>query len=272
MTNSSIWTKIILPGLGYLTIASLIYGLFFYEQGEIEIGPGILLFDIFAAAIIAHNFSENKYATIENEQERKSKQFFGAVVPGVLLIGTAFLFLRVFFFHPVVEYLFEEDIWETVVENAAPPECKPGLEKLTSMTGMDWVGLNDEEKKQLTIEAEKTYRCIGNKPLNDNDLVQSAMDAAINLTDNRENIRKINLWYLFAFYFSDETGQNVETEGIPEQENSTKESIDEILTSPAYDLDCSDFSSQSEAQAFFEQFYPRDPHRLDRDGDGIACE
>ncbi|MBI2020510.1 excalibur calcium-binding domain-containing protein [Candidatus Daviesbacteria bacterium] len=38
------------------------------------------------------------------------------------------------------------------------------------------------------------------------------------------------------------------------------------------DKDCSDFSTHAEAQAFFEAAGPGDPHRLDRDGDGIACE
>lgn len=35
------------------------------------------------------------------------------------------------------------------------------------------------------------------------------------------------------------------------------------------DYNCSDFSSQAEAQ---EHLLPGDPHRLDADGDGIACE
>lgn len=40
------------------------------------------------------------------------------------------------------------------------------------------------------------------------------------------------------------------------------------------DRDCSDFASQEAAQAFFEAAGgpQRDPHRLDRDRDGIACE
>jgi hypothetical protein len=40
------------------------------------------------------------------------------------------------------------------------------------------------------------------------------------------------------------------------------------------DRDCSDFDTQAEAQAFFEeQGGPeRDPHGLDRDGDGMVCE
>ena len=39
------------------------------------------------------------------------------------------------------------------------------------------------------------------------------------------------------------------------------------------DMDCDDFSSQSEAQEFFEDNgTSSDPHNLDRDGDGVACE
>ena len=38
------------------------------------------------------------------------------------------------------------------------------------------------------------------------------------------------------------------------------------------DRDCRDFATQAEAQAFFEANQPGDPHRLDRDNDGIACE
>jgi hypothetical protein len=38
------------------------------------------------------------------------------------------------------------------------------------------------------------------------------------------------------------------------------------------DRDCSDFRTRDEAQAFFRAAGPGDPHRLDRDGDGRACE
>jgi hypothetical protein len=38
------------------------------------------------------------------------------------------------------------------------------------------------------------------------------------------------------------------------------------------DMDCSDFRTQREAQDFYERNGPGDPHRLDRDNDGIACE
>jgi hypothetical protein len=38
------------------------------------------------------------------------------------------------------------------------------------------------------------------------------------------------------------------------------------------DIDCKDFGSQREAQAYFEANGPGDPDGLDRDNDGIACE
>ncbi|MBK1669306.1 hypothetical protein CKO28_14810 [Rhodovibrio sodomensis] len=38
------------------------------------------------------------------------------------------------------------------------------------------------------------------------------------------------------------------------------------------DCDCGDFATQAEAQAFYEDAGPGDPHRLDGDGDGRACE
>lgn len=38
------------------------------------------------------------------------------------------------------------------------------------------------------------------------------------------------------------------------------------------DMDCRDFRSQREAQDFYERNGPGDPHRLDADSDGIACE
>lgn len=38
------------------------------------------------------------------------------------------------------------------------------------------------------------------------------------------------------------------------------------------DLDCSDFTWQEDAQEVYDQFAPDDPHRLDANNDGIACE
>ena len=38
------------------------------------------------------------------------------------------------------------------------------------------------------------------------------------------------------------------------------------------DLDCLDFVNWLQAQQFFENSGPGDPHRLDADSDGVACE
>ena len=50
--------------------------------------------------------------------------------------------------------------------------------------------------------------------------------------------------------------------------------IDPRAAQAGPDRDCSDFRTQAEAQAFFEAAGgpARDPHRLDVDGDGCACE
>jgi micrococcal nuclease len=56
----------------------------------------------------------------------------------------------------------------------------------------------------------------------------------------------------------------------PETQPEPKSSLRYDPNGP--DRDCSDFSSQEEAQEFFEAAGPGDPHRLDRDHDGIACE
>ena len=38
------------------------------------------------------------------------------------------------------------------------------------------------------------------------------------------------------------------------------------------DKDCGDFSTHAQAQTFFDSAGPGDPHGLDRDEDGLACE
>lgn len=45
-----------------------------------------------------------------------------------------------------------------------------------------------------------------------------------------------------------------------------------VAPSSAQDMNCSDFRSWREAQDFYERNGPGDPHGLDRDNDGIACE
>jgi len=47
---------------------------------------------------------------------------------------------------------------------------------------------------------------------------------------------------------------------------------DQSTGQPANDKDCGDFPSQRAAQRFYERHKPGDPHNLDGDGDGEACE
>ncbi len=52
----------------------------------------------------------------------------------------------------------------------------------------------------------------------------------------------------------------------------SEEPVAQEETAPSSDdLDCSDFDTQEEAQAVLDED-PSDPHRLDEDGDGEACE
>lgn len=77
---------------------------------------------------------------------------------------------------------------------------------------------------------------------------------------------------ILAFSDGDqETGQFSVTRGatapIPPEDSPD----DPPETPPSGDVNCSDFDTQEEAQAFFEM-YPGDPYGLDSDGDGVACE
>jgi micrococcal nuclease len=53
--------------------------------------------------------------------------------------------------------------------------------------------------------------------------------------------------------------------------NPSTSRLPESKPVPTRDYNCSDFKTQAEAQNVFNA-YPGDPFKLDRDGDGIACE
>ncbi|MFD1416274.1 excalibur calcium-binding domain-containing protein [Oceanobacillus jeddahense] len=76
----------------------------------------------------------------------------------------------------------------------------------------------------------------------------------------------------FEIYINslDNTTVNPEADHVEEDAYYTSEEGGMDITTG--DKNCSDFASQSEAQAFFEQAGPGDPHDLDRDNDGLACE
>ena len=65
----------------------------------------------------------------------------------------------------------------------------------------------------------------------------------------------------------------VEEETVVEAQPSNVPTLAELDTDGNGDVNCPDFSSQSQAQAFFEANNPSDdPFRLDRDKDGRVCE
>lgn len=83
------------------------------------------------------------------------------------------------------------------------------------------------------------------------------------------------------FYISDDSPsgyRNDPNDGDAAEYYLDRKRSDDPSTERSYqefgDYDCSDFSTQDEAQEFFEsEGGPDDDyHNLDRDGDGVACE
>ena len=71
---------------------------------------------------------------------------------------------------------------------------------------------------------------------------------------------------------NDSTSENAPIENTYNQGVNTQSTYTNSSSYSGGDKDCGDFATHSEAQAFFEAAGAGDPHRLDRDGDGIACE
>lgn len=79
-----------------------------------------------------------------------------------------------------------------------------------------------------------------------------------------------------ALFSDNEQGSSFDTDnsdsGYVRTDNPTQ--TRDFLPTGKTDKDCTDFLTQSEAQAFFEENGgpSSDPHNLDRDGDGVVCE
>ena len=77
----------------------------------------------------------------------------------------------------------------------------------------------------------------------------------------------LGIWGASSLFLGNSSNSNVPIHSLQPDTDYT--------TSRPYssgDRDCSDFSTHAEAQDFFESEGYGDPHGLDRDGDGIACE
>ena len=73
----------------------------------------------------------------------------------------------------------------------------------------------------------------------------------------------------------DDNGDGIACEDLRNEEQKRDATVTSQPAGASFvDRDCSDFSTQEEAQAFYDsQDNPSsDPHRLDDDGDGVACQ
>lgn len=102
------------------------------------------------------------------------------------------------------------------------------------------------------------------------------------IQDQAKN-KKMGIWSIDGYVKEDgfypppkkEESKKTPTTPPPAPEPSSPPPVRIQPRTPAYtggDKNCSDFSTQRAAQRFFESQGPGDPHGLDRDGDGVACE
>ena len=75
-------------------------------------------------------------------------------------------------------------------------------------------------------------------------------------------------------YIQQDIQEQVQREPLPDYRGRTAEEYERYQEPSFVDKDCSDFITQSQAQQFFisEGGLSFDPHKLDGDNDGIACE
>ena len=78
----------------------------------------------------------------------------------------------------------------------------------------------------------------------------------------------------YAFFSSEKNSNSNQTTPKPYIRTDNPTQTRSFLDSGEKDKDCGDFSTQREAQSFFEANGgpSNDPHGLDRDGDGRACQ
>lgn len=97
-------------------------------------------------------------------------------------------------------------------------------------------------------------------------------DAFLKAQTNAVNENK-NIWSIDGYVQDDGFNSEV-TQETESTEEDTSGDYDGDYDPFSADRDCGDFDTHNEAQAFFEAAGgpESDPHRLDGDGNGIACE
>ena len=77
---------------------------------------------------------------------------------------------------------------------------------------------------------------------------------------------------LISGYLLFSEGKNAPTNLFDNVVNKSNTDYSTTRSYESGDRDCTDFSTHAVAQEFFENEGSGDPHGLDRDGDGVACE
>lgn len=151
------------------------------------------------------------------------------------------------------EFSTAKQIYQDAVdESDAPIE----LSEEVSVDILDY--LNDVYQETETNEEPAFYY-----------LLTSIEDIGINDYDLDDKIQSYKEMYEESDSFV-EGDTNIEVDSF--DDDSYVEDTDNPYTATDIDHNCTDFDTQEDAQLFFEANGEGDPHDLDRDGDGIACE
>lgn len=135
----------------------------------------------------------------------------------------------------------------------------PKRDKYDRLLAYVWVdGVNFN--KMLLEEGFARYAYVYDPPYTHSHEFIKAQTKAMN--------EKLNIWSIDGYVTED--GFNSEAE----DDTNTDDGYTGPYDPHGEDKNCSDFSTQEEAQAFFEAAGgpESDPHRLDGDGNGVACE
>lgn len=132
----------------------------------------------------------------------------------------------------------------------------PKRDKYDRLLAYVWID-GEQFNEQLLTEGLARYAYVYNPPYTYSEELKKAESEA------RKAERGI--WSIPGYVTDD---------GFQYEEDSTNDGYDGPYDPSGNDRDCSSFDTHEEAQAFYEAAGgpDADPHRLDRDGNGIACE
>ncbi|MBA2175901.1 thermonuclease family protein [Halobacillus locisalis] len=139
----------------------------------------------------------------------------------------------------------------------------PKRDKYDRLLAYLWVDGNNFNE-QLLEEGFARYAYVYDPPYTHANSMMKAQ--------NRAKEAERNIWSLPGYVTED--GFQYEEDPVDEGSGDDGSTYDGPFDPYGDDRDCGDFDTHEEAQAFFEAAGgpEEDPHRLDRDGNGVACE